>query len=63
MQVDFLSPHRPRTPRSPGQTRHITQPYRADNAEPRRSFDLRTKRLFEQLDTTERQAVQRFAKP
>ena len=33
----------------------------ADDAEPRRSFDLRGRRLFEQLDTTERQAVKLFA--
>jgi hypothetical protein len=33
----------------------------ADDAQPRRSFDLRTKRLFEQLNTTERQAVNLFA--
>jgi hypothetical protein len=118
-QVDFLSPHRPRNPRSPSETQHITQQYLAemrdlgrvipvhyqepfrtdfskgwqpkvkdfvndlrgaraggaagwcfhngdnrwtDDAEPRRSFDLRTGRLFEQLDTTEQQAVKLFAK-
>ena len=32
----------------------------ADDAEPRRSFDMRSKRLFEQLDTVEWQAVNQF---
>lgn len=33
----------------------------ADDAQPRRSFDMRTKRLFDRLDTTEQQAVKQFA--
>jgi hypothetical protein len=117
VQVDFLSPHRPRSARSPGATPQVTreylaemrdlgrvvpvhyqEPFRrdfskgwqptaehfvddlrgavesgaagwcfhngdnrwADDAEPRRSFDMRSKRLFEQLDTVEWQAVNQF---
>ena len=112
-RLDFLSPHRPRTPESPAQTEartreclalmqqigrvvpvHYQEPFRrgytawnpvtADfltdlhgaiaggaagwcfhngsqrttpDHEPRRSFDLRTKRLFDQLDAEERKLV------
>ena len=115
VQVDFLSPHRPRNARSAKQTEgrpreyrawmeplgrvvpvHYQEPFRrgftrgwepsvddyvADargalrggaagwclhngdqrrkpDGRPRRSFDMRTKRLFDQLDDVERQAVQ-----
>lgn len=115
--VDFLSPHRPRNERSPGQTKETTQrylqwvedmgrsvpvhyqePFRRDfspwqpKAEdfvtdargakqggaagwclhngsprgphtegPRRSFDLRKKTLFEQLDAEEMKAIRRMS--
>ncbi len=35
----------------------------SQDGEPRRSFDLRNKRLFEQLDSEERKVVERVAKP
>jgi len=113
--VDFLSPHRPRDARSPGQTAertrhylqemkklgrvvpvHYQEPFRrgyardwepsaedfvadalaardsgaagwcfhngdnrqAPDGRPRRSFDVRERRLFDQLDAVERQAVE-----
>jgi len=113
--VDFLSPHRPRNPRSPGQTKAITRQYldrmkeigrivpvhcqepfrrgftkgwepsaedfladalaardggaagwcfhngdarEAPDGRPRRSFDLRQQRLFDQLDAVERKAIE-----
>jgi hypothetical protein len=111
--LDFLSPHRPRTPGSPAQTEartreclewtsqlgrpvpvHHQEPFRrgygrwgpaaadfltdlrgavtggaagwcfhngaqrtAPDSQPRRSFDMREQRLFEQLDAQERQAI------
>jgi hypothetical protein len=117
-QVDFLSPHRPRNPRSPSQTQQITREYLSrmqdmgrvipvhyqepfrrdfskgwqpevqdfvtdlrgavegdaggwcfhngdnrwvDDAQPRRSFDLRTKRLFEQMDIVEQKTLKALA--
>ena len=118
VKVDFLSPHRPRNPRSAGETAqttrqyltwmresgrvipvHYQEPFRRDfskgwqpkvedfatdlrgainggaagwcfhngdnrwapDAQPRRSFDMREKRLFEQLDPVERQTLKRLA--
>jgi hypothetical protein len=114
VEVDFIAPHRPRSPESPGQTEaksreylaamkelgrsvplHYQEPFRrgygrwqpvADDyrrdlqgaraggaagwcfhngdqhdrpdGEPRRSFDLRAKRLFDQLDAEERRALE-----
>ncbi|MHC4406052.1 MAG: glycoside hydrolase 5 family protein [Planctomycetota bacterium] len=117
--VDFISPHRPRNARSPGQTRSKSQEYlagmkrlgrvvpvhyqepfrrsfsrgweptvddfvadlkgaiaggaagwcfhngdarRAPEQKPRRSFDMRDKRLFEQLDEVELEALEGFRK-
>ena len=116
--VDFLSPHRPRAPESPGQTEaktreclklmkeigrvvpvHHQEPFRrgyeqwepaaadfltdlrgavaggaagwcfhngtqrdAPDQQPRRSFDLRSRRLFDQLDDEERKVVAEAAK-
>jgi hypothetical protein len=113
--VDFVSPHRPRDEKSPGQTReksreylawmeelkrevplHYQEPFRRgfgkwepsaddfltdlrgamaggaagwcfhngderakEDGRPRRSFDLRDKRLFEQLDAEERKVVEK----
>jgi len=119
VKVDFLSPHRPRNARSPGQTEeqsrqylaeirklgrvvplHYQEPFRrgftrgwepaADDyvtdargaraggaagwclhngdqrhvsgQKPRRSFDMREKRLFEQLDEVEREALERLGR-
>lgn len=119
VKVDFLSPHRPRNARSPGQTEersrryladvkklgrvvplHYQEPFRrgftrgweptADDyvtdargaraggaagwclhngdqrhvpgQNPRRSFDLREKRLFDQLDEVEREALERLGR-
>jgi hypothetical protein len=115
--LDFLSPHRPRTPGSPAQTEartreclewtsqfgravpvHHQEPFRrgygrwgpaaadfltdlrgavaggaagwcfhngaqrtAPDSQPRRSFDMREQRLFEQLDAQERQAIKDMA--
>jgi hypothetical protein len=115
--LDFLSPHRPRTPRSPVQTEartreclaltkqlrcpapvHYQEPFRrgygrweptardfltdlrgaiaggaagwcfhngaqrtTPDGRPRRSFDMRDKRLFEQLDEQERKAIEALA--
>ncbi|MGC1272071.1 MAG: hypothetical protein WBC44_00080 [Planctomycetaceae bacterium] len=115
--VDFVTPHRPREPGSPGQTAaktreslaliktigrvvpvHYQEPFRRgygaweptaedfladlrgavtggaagwclhngseredDEERPRRSFDLRDERLFDQLDEVERQVVERAA--
>ena len=118
VQVDFLSPHRPRSPDSAGQTArttrqyltwmrqlgrvipvHYQEPFRRDfsrgwqptaedfvtdlrgaiqggaagwcfhngdnrwgqEAQPRRSFDMRKHRLFEQLDSVELEAVRKLA--
>lgn len=118
VKVDFLSPHRPRNPRSPGETAqttreylawmrefgrvipvHFQEPFRRDfskgwqpkvedfatdlrgaiaggaagwclhngdnrwapDAQPRRSFDMRGKRLFDQLDPVEQQTVEKLA--
>jgi hypothetical protein len=118
VRVDFLSPHRPRTAQSPGQTEakskeyrawmkelgretplHYQEPFRRDfggwqpraedfvtdlqgalaggaagwcwhngdnraakDGRPRRSFDLRAQRLFEQLDAEEAKALPLLAK-
>ena len=114
--VDFVTPHRPRDEKSPGQTEettrkllkemeklgrvvpvHYQEPFRraygyepevkdfetdlwgalaggaagwcfhngdnrnAKDGQPRRSFDLSSRRLFDQLDDVERKAVSRFA--
>jgi hypothetical protein len=115
--LDFLCPHRPRTPESPGQTEahtrdclakmtelgrvvpvHYQEPFRrgytgweptaadfladlrgalnggaagwclhngsdrkSDDGQPRRSFDLRTRSLFDQLDDEEKSAVSQAA--
>jgi len=118
VKVDFLSPHRPRNPRSPGETAqttrqyltwmrefgrvipvHYQEPFRRDfsrgwqpkvedfatdlrgamergaagwclhngdnrwapDARPRRSFYMREKRLFEQLDPVEQLTLKRLA--
>jgi hypothetical protein len=118
VQVDFLSPHRPRNPDSAGQTAkttrqyltwmrqlgrvipvHYQEPFRRDfsrgwqptaedfvtdlrgaiqggaagwclhngdnrwgqDAQPRRSFDMRKRRLFEQLDSVESEALKKLA--
>jgi len=118
VQVDFLSPHRPRNPTSAGETAEITrqyltwmrdlgrvvpvhyqEPFRRDfskgwqpkaedfvrdmrgalqggaagwcfhngdnrwapDAQPRRSFDLRQRRLFDQLDPVEVDALEKIA--
>ncbi|NQV35923.1 MAG: hypothetical protein HQ515_24745 [Phycisphaeraceae bacterium] len=118
VQVDFLSPHRPRNPKSARETAtmtrqyltwmrefgrlipiHYQEPFRRDfskgwqptaedfqadlegaieggaagwcfhngdnrwgpDAEPRRSFDMRQRRLFEQLDSVELEAVKKMA--
>jgi hypothetical protein len=118
VQVDFLSPHRPRNPDSAGQTAKLTrqyltwmqefgrvipvhyqEPFRRDfskgwqptpedfvtdlrgaiqggaagwcfhngdnrwgqEARPRRSFDMRRRRLFEQLESVELEALKRLA--
>ena len=120
VQVDFLSPHRPRDPHSAGQTAEVTrrylawmrelgrvvpvhyqEPFRRDfskgwqptaedfvtdlrgaiqggaagwcfhngdnrwsrDARPRRFFDMRTGRLFEQLDAAELEALEKLAAP
>ena len=117
-KLDFLSPHRPRNPRSASQTVkttrqyltwmrelgrivpvHYQEPFRRDfskgwqpkvedfaidlrgaieggaagwcfhngdnrwkpDAQPRRSFDMREKRLYEQLDAVEQQTLKRLA--
>jgi hypothetical protein len=116
VRVDFITPHRPRQAKSPGQTQEKTQTYLAwmqelgrvipihyqepfrrgfgawepgpddfvndlrgalaggaagwcfhngdqrhrPEGQPRRSFDLRAKRLFEQLDKVEQDAVSRL---
>ena len=119
VKVDFLSPHRPRNAKSPGQTEersrqylaeirklgrvvplHYQEPFRrgftkgweptaedyvtdargalaggaagwclhngdqrhVPGQEPRRSFDMRQKRLFEQLDEVEREALERLGR-
>jgi len=118
VQVDFLSPHRPRNPKSANETARITrqyltwmgesgrlipihyqEPFRRDfskgwqptaedfqtdlegaiesgaagwcfhngdnrwgrDGQPRRSFDMRQRRLFQQLDSVELEAVKRMA--
>src|SRR5205814_6045205 len=117
VELDFISPHRPRDAQSPGQTEaktreylawmkdlghvapvHYQEPFRrgygkwnpmaedfvtdlraavaggaagwcfhngderaAPEGQPRRSFDLREKRLFDQLDAEEREAIQQLA--
>lgn len=118
VRVDFLSPHRPRNPKSAGETAtmtrqyltwmrdagrlipiHYQEPFRRDfskgwqptaedfqtdlngaieggaagwcfhngdnrwgrDARPRRSFDMRQRRLFEQLDSVELEAVKKMA--
>jgi len=118
VQVDFLSPHRPRNPNSVSETAtmtrqyltwmreferlipiHYQEPFRRDfskgwqptaedfqadlegaieggaagwcfhngdnrwgrDAQPRRSFDMRQRRLFEQLDSVELEAVKKMA--
>jgi hypothetical protein len=118
VQVDFLSPHRPRNPKSARETATITrqyltwmrafgrlipihyqEPFRRDfskgwqptvedfqtdlkgaiesgaagwcfhngdnrwgqDAQPRRSFDMRQRRLFEQLDSVELEAIKKMA--
>ena len=119
VKVDFLSPHRPRNARSPGQTEarsrryladvqqlgrvvplHYQEPFRrgftrgweptaedyvtdargaraggaagwclhngdrrhVPGQRPRRSFDMRRKRLFDQLDEVEREALERLGR-
>jgi len=119
VKVDFLSPHRPRNAKSPGQTEersreylaeirklgrvvplHYQEPFRrgftkgwepaaedyvsdargalaggaagwclhngdqrhVPGQKPRRSFDMREKRLFEQLDEVEREALERLGR-